>query len=79
MFSTSDSLLDAFWRPTWMQNQPKMLSEIKQSSEFRIEQIMKNGPNQGVQGAFHSQKSSWDPLGTPDGARAPPEGPLDDS
>ena len=63
---------------------PKCIQKANEkTSEFRIEQITKKAPHQGVQGgsnepAFHSQNCSWDPLGTPNGSRASRQGPLDD-
>ena len=42
----------------------------------KIEPI--RGPGGSNEPAVHSQNSVWDPLGTPRGARAPPEGPLAD-
>ena len=52
----------------------------KNQMSFALKNSRTNGPHPGVQGgsnepAFHSQNSVWDPLGTPRGARGPPEGP----
>ena len=64
---------------------PSLRAQVKsQTDEFCIENKSKNGPHLGVQGGsneptFHCQNSVWDPLGTPRGARGPPEGPLHDS
>ena len=86
--NTRFPFLTPFWMHFGLQNGCNILPKCiqrsnKKSDEFCIEKKSKNGPHLGVQGgsnepAFHSQNSVWDPLGTPRGARGPPEGPLDD-
>ena len=71
-----------------MENGPQITpkcfqTSIKKADCFHIKKNTKNEPPERVQGgsnepAFRSQNPLWDPLGTPGGARAPPERPLDD-